>query len=392
MAGLRFGSRLQDEAEAQALKGVLEQCFQVGGWDTFFRRIGPENFRVLRRGRKPAAGLAIYRMGQWFGGRSVPMAGIAAVGVPPEARGQGLAERLVAETLKGLHAEGTPLSALYPSTYRLYRKVGYEQAGFRCHYSIEVQNIGVRDRMLEMRPVELAGPEALRPLYERLARSGNGLLDRNAAIWERTLLPRSGEVKRAYLIGPPGREEGYVVFHQPEASGPGLYDLLVSDRIALSGSAQRRLWSFFADHSSLGGEVRWFGPPAEPALFVLPEPRVRLKRLELWMLRILDVRRALELRGYPQAWSQGLDLEVRDELLPRNNGRFVLEVQDGAAQVRKGGRGRLKLDVRALAALYSGLHGPHELHALGCLEGTRQALAEASGLFAGPKPWMPDGF
>jgi predicted acetyltransferase len=60
--------------------------------------------------------------------------------------------------------------------------------------------------------------------------------------------------------------------------------------------------------------------------------------------------------------------------------------------VRPGGDGRLRLDVRALAPLYSGHLSPHALHAVGALEADEGSLAVAAALFGGPAPAMPDMF
>ena len=65
---------------------------------------------ALVDGDEVLAGLGIYRLGQYFGGRSVPMAGIAAVGVPPEHRGRGVAKQLMTLTLQGLRDEGPVLN------------------------------------------------------------------------------------------------------------------------------------------------------------------------------------------------------------------------------------------------------------------------------------------
>jgi predicted acetyltransferase len=110
------------------------------------------------------------------------------------------------------------------------------------------------------------------------------------------------------------------------------------------------------------------------------------------MLRIVDVIGALSARGYPAGVSAELQLDVRDELLPWNNGRFVLTVADRRASVRSGGAGWVGLDVRDLAALYSGYLTPQELLAAGSLAGSEADLATAAQIFAGPRPWTPDMF
>jgi predicted acetyltransferase len=60
--------------------------------------------------------------------------------------------------------------------------------------------------------------------------------------------------------------------------------------------------------------------------------------------------------------------------------------------VRAGGRGELRLDVRGLAPLFSGLVAPADLAVAGLVEGPAAALDVAQRLFAGPEPWMPDFF
>jgi len=125
---------------------------------------------------------------------------------------------------------------------------------------------------------------------------------------------------------------------------------------------------------------------------LLPEQTAKIYRLERWMLRVINVSTALEKRGYPQKLETELHLEVRDDLLPENNGRFVLHVSNGQGEVTKGGKGELQLDISGLAPLYTGLFTPHQLQLMGYLEAKEPALLAATQLFAGSQPWMPDFF
>jgi predicted acetyltransferase len=303
-------------------------------------------------------------MGQWFGGQSVPTGGIAAVGVAPEHRGTGVAVELMRRTVQELRANGIPLSTLYASTSRLYRKVGYEQAGNACRFSLPTLSLTLGDRLL-IRPLDLAEPGPFQDLYRQRAQMTNGNLDRNAAIWKRVLQPPE-EIIHAYGIGPDPQPAGYVVFDQkPGAKG---YNLQVRDLVILTPAAGRTLWTFFADHRSLASEITWKGPAVEPLLALLSEQTYQVVHLERWLMRIVDVPNALALRGYPAGIDTELHLEVQDDLLLENNGRFILAVSQGQGKVTPGGQGDLKLHVRGLAPLYSGLLTPQQLQAIGQLE------------------------
>jgi predicted acetyltransferase len=107
---------------------------------------------------------------------------------------------------------------------------------------------------------------------------------------------------------------------------------------------------------------------------------------------VVDVQKALEKRGYPEGIQGELHLEVRDDLIAENNGKFILSVTNGRGEVTKGGKGELQLDIRGLAPLYTNLFAPSALQVMGQLEGTETAISTATQIFTGSSPWMPDFF
>lgn len=365
--------------ERTELYALLGQCFQASpdGWELWAARVGERNLRIARVDGQLVGGLGVYPLGQWFGGRSVPMGGVAAVGIAPEHRGRGFGARMVAASLRELHEAGVPLATLYASTQRVYRSIGFEQAGHKVLYTLPVDAapVGPRD-------VPVVRAIGVHDLVQRV-RPAAGNLDRSAGAWTRILMPR-GDHAFVYLVG----EDGYVVFTQEGEHAP--YDIVVRDWCAPSPATARRIWTLLADHRSLAKELRWWGPLAEPMLALLPEARWSVAKLERWMLRLVDVPGALRARGW--AADGTVHLAVRDPLFYENDGNWVLTVTDGVAEVRSGGRGELRLDVRGLAPLYSGLFDAFRLRALGWLEGDDAAVAAASRLFGAPEPWMNDHF
>jgi predicted acetyltransferase len=294
---------------------------------------------------------------------------------------------MLLQSLAELHRQAVPIATLYPATTVFYRRAGFERASQRLLYDVPLAAIGVRDYTLEAVP---AGPDEypiIRQLYAQQAARATAFIDRPAFYWEDILDPKD---KRTYkfIVQRDGVPEGYVVFSHASWGE----SLRVSDIVALTPAAGRRLLTLLADHRSMIETVRLPGGPNDTLLFLMAEQKQKLSWALDLMLRIVDVTGALEARGYPAGVSAELHLDVQDELLPWNNGCFVLAVADRRASVRSGGAGRLSLHVRDLAALYSGYLTPAELRAAGSLDGPEAALATAAQIFAGPRPWTPDMF
>jgi predicted acetyltransferase len=190
-----------------------------------------------------------------------------------------------------------------------------------------------------------------------------------------------------------GKLEGYAVLsHRPPLEQTPPRDLPVRDVVSLTPAAAKRLLRLFADHRSIYRSVSFVGGPAEPLLLAAREERPEIAEMQRWMLRILDVRAALEQRGWRASMRGELHLDVRDALLRDNSRRWVLDVSGGRAHVSEGGSGALVIDVRGLASLYSGYFAAEDLRGAGLCEGTDEVMAAATALFAGPAPWTPDFF
>jgi predicted acetyltransferase len=392
-----YGPPREDELEAYA--ALINRCFgQWGELDearAWIRKVPRTDLRTLREGGRPVAALTHIAMGQVFGGRAVPSAGVAGVGIEPDRRGQGLARELMGRYLLEQRAAGTPLSTLYASTFALYRSLGYERAGARWVARLRPAELPVRADAAPMRPVTADDEPTLEAVWEAWSRLHPGNLARDAYLWGRVRAPRDKPTQAVLVEGDGGVDgvEGYVRWMQLESEvARDGYDLAVTDVAALTPRAARRILAFFAGHGSLAGEVRWATGPGDPLLALLPERRFALELRDEWMLRVLDVPGALAARGYPAGAAGEVHLAVEDGLAPENAGPWVLSVAEGRGRAERGGEGRLRASVRGLAALYSGYRAARQLALAGWLEGDEASLAAADLLFAGPSPWMADNF
>ena len=263
-----------DDAEIAAYGAIAGQVYNATDTDRrreWLMRVGRANIRVVRDGATIVGGLILIPMGQWFGGRSVPMTGVAAVAVLPEHRGRRAATELMSAAVREMRAAGTPISALYPATQPLYRSAGYERGGIEYRTEVQAQALRGGDRVATLRAATVADEPAIDECCRRRARASNGNLERGPYVWERIRRPLAGNVA-GYVVDGDAGVEGYVYYVTREVTaGHTDFALWCPDVCATTVRAARRIAGFFADHASMTGEIAWRGSPSDPVLAVLRE-------------------------------------------------------------------------------------------------------------------------
>jgi predicted acetyltransferase len=361
---------------------------------------GIEKFRVVHRRGEPSCGcLLLADLGQYFGGRAVSMEGVAGVAVAPEARGGGVGIAMMRQSLLEQHARGVALSTLYPATQILYRRAGYEIAGYSNQLRLDASSIGAvrEDRALPMRPVCDDDWPRIEAAYRGAMHAQNGAVERRTYIWPRIREWR-GDPAEGWVLDIDGRIEAYVfLLMRPDAHDRlGRKEVFCTDVQGFTRRGAKRVLAFLADYSSMVTDIVFHGGPAHPLAMLLPEQRwLASGSGEFWMLRIVDVVRALSERGYAAGLSATLGIRIEDDLIPANSGEFLLEVEGGRGRVSRGpvrDAPTLAAHVRDFASVYSGFQSASVMAMLGAVSGPPEALDAADALFAGSAPVMYERF
>ncbi|MCA9571623.1 MAG: GNAT family N-acetyltransferase [Myxococcales bacterium] len=327
-------------------------------------------------------------MGMAVGGRYVPLLGVAGVAVRPEVRGRGVAKAMMAGWLAEAARTGT-LSGLYASTRTLYRSVGYGLAG--TAHRARMDTGALRGTPVPgWRPVRAADWSRIQDRYRELAVHRAGRLDRGPYIWGRVRGPEDAP-HDAWCLEQDGRLAAWIVLKTTRTDGLWMH-LEVKDFGADGPEAHRAVLAFLGSFASMTRTLELPCGPSEPLLDLLPELVYTQTLLEPWMLRILDVPRALEGRGWPAWLSTTLDLWIRDPVLPSNAGRYQVALEGGRASVAVGGEGTFELTPSGLAGLYTGYTSARDLSDRGELVGPVGELDRLTAAFAGPAPGMADFF
>lgn len=389
MSSFRYGFLTEEQQIPLALLAAESFNFDSERSKTWFVETGLENWRAVCRDNIVVAGLMQIPMGQWYGDREVPMTGIAGVVVSPKVRGQGVGQKLIGDSLRELKDRRVALSALYASTTSFYRQNGYELGGPAYYFKLNLKEIGSRAGSLEIRDFEEHDFSEAKVLQERCV-THQGALRRGPYLWHRVRRPRGEDTQAVGFFGSAGLE-GYL-FYRRVSNPDGTSSLHLSDLVLSTPAARETFLGYLAGHRAIFDMAEWQAAESMPFLLDLPEKwNFSLTLMEYWMLRIVDLKSALEKRGYPKGVQVRLGFELKDHVLPENQGLWTLNISDERGVLSPGGQAELSLDVGALASLYTGFMNAAQLAVAGRLEGSPEAIEKASLLFQG-KPVLCDFF
>lgn len=330
---------------------------------------------------------------QWWGGRPVPMGGVAGVVVHPDARGAGLASRLVGGLLPLMRQQGMAVSALFPTAVAVYRPMGWEVVG-----SLDDTRVPTRD----LRPAALPGPAAVRvrsagphdvpgvhALYSERGQQGSGLLTRTGPEFAAGPAAVLTHDVVALAEGVDGSLLGYASYDRGRGYGPDAA-LRLWELVARTAAGAQALLTSLATWDGVAPSVLWRGPTDEPALLLarpLPPPEQRRP----WMLRIVDAQAAVAGRGFAPGARTAVSFALVDPQVASHEGAWRLVVEAGAGVLERvtGPVDLPALHVRGLALLYAGAADTRLLERVGLLDG---ALPGLDAAFAGPRPCLLDYF
>jgi len=376
-----------EKKESEELWEIIYQSLHRHAQPGWNEHIGYERFRAVKRKEKILGGMGIIDMGQWFGGKIVRTGAVTSVGVAPEGRGLGVASVLVKESLSEMYESGIPVSTLLPSSTRVYRSFGYERSGVKITYEAKVQDMKVGKNKLDIIEITPSDREETYLLYNQRAKLNNGNLDRGSVLWD-LILESKGRKIFHYIVKNENEIVGYVNFQQARSAN----HIRVRDMVALNSEAVKKLLNFFYDHRTIIDTISWNGPANDPIQLLMEEQKVEVADTRDWMLRIVDIKKALESRGYVKDIELSLTLNYEDSILPQNSGAWDINIYDGKCEVNKSNLNGITLGPRGLAPLYTSYLNAYDIKNIGLLEGSDKDLSKASIIFSGPKPWFSDQF
>lgn len=342
-------------------------------------------------------------------GGEVPAAGVTSVAVLPSHRRRGVLTSLMNTQLRDISAGTEPVAALFASESVIYGRYGYGVATNHLSYNIKRGEslLAVPANPPTLRIVDPKSvTSSLKQVYDAVRATRPGMMSRYKAYWEVMLddpeFVREGSTQTNCVLAEGGSgPRGYVLYSvKPTWVREGLpaHVLTVRELFGTDRDATLALWNDMLSRDLVGEVVVRSRPLDDPLLNELSDPRrTRASYTDGLWIRLIDLPAALTQRQY--ARDVDVVIEVSDDRLPANNGRWRLQaggLGDEAKPTceRTAAEPDVALPVRVLGAAYLGGTRLGGLAAAGQITEIRPgAVAALSAAMSwDPAPWAPTTF
>ena len=335
-------------------------------------------------------------------GKAMSYAGISGVGTRPEYRRQGLLRRIMTQAFSDMRDRQQSVAGLWASQAAIYQRYGFSINNFKRKYQVDSVNVRFNESDTELLKVSRHLPgevmDLVKGLYREFVLDRMSYLHRSTALWMNNVFEEGEDgpvyVAVAYDSDEPKAYVAYTLRAGKVNDRARPQEIKILDFAWLTSQAYRSIWQYLGLHD-LVGRITWETAPIDdPAYEMFQEPRLlHTEDQEGAWFRVIDVPAALENRGY---FEEGeIVIEVfGDDIADWNNGKWKLEVSQGQAVAQSTKESPdLKIGIKALGSLFTGMRRARELAAWGLIEGNRNSMSVADNLFVtNHAPHCPDHY
>ncbi len=303
-------------------------------------------------------------------GTHLPCAGVAAVGVVPEARRLGVGSALMTESLRLFREDGFVFASLYPFRETYYSRFGYVTCGGRVRVTMPTTRFPRSKVDLPVRMLSGSEYEQVRACFDKFCDRYNGSSRRSPEVW--------ADTDPYYVVGDP--IEGFI---QIKLGGDFWSPLNTADLVWTTERSYYALLDVLHGLAINRSEASWYEPTDGPYLQVLDQG-VRTQVERLLMYRTLDIEKALSAKK-PTAKGSVI-LDVHDPILPEISGRWAVEFSPDQVSVLRSNTGGYLIDQRRLTQALLGQPAFATLHDDGFLP----HFPPLEALLPGRRVYCPD--
>lgn len=241
---------------------------------------GLETCRVAEADGELVGALRSYALRMSLWGEELPVQGLAAVAVAPEARRSGVGTVICRMALEEARERGDLLSVLFPFRVGFYARLGYALVGELHRYRFAPEALPLFE---ERKRVRRLGPEEVWDrvprCYDALRKGSNGLIRRSEGLWTQALGREGVQVHGVEaIVGDSDPDAGFLTGYlvgsgRPARKGRGP-TFHVRESGALDLGSYRALLGWLSAQRDQWREVVYDALPGEQLHRTLDDPRL----------------------------------------------------------------------------------------------------------------------
>jgi predicted acetyltransferase len=321
--------------------------------------------------------------------------GLSAVASAPERRRRGLTRDLLHDSLEQSRSEDVYLSALWPFKRSFYAQYGWETGTRAVEHTLDPDVLSFAPDHDHGVFVDLDEDdwERAASVHDAHGADYELTMERTEEWWRKRVFQGWEDDPFAYGFERDGDLAAYLTYSFD--SGDDGKTLQVRDWAYVDHDARTAVFRFLADHDSQVDEVSVWTAADDDLLDLLPNTNDADAELHLCpMVRLVDVRDALEALSYPESAEFDLALDVADPLVDWNDETVRVRVADGSATAESApaAAADVELGVGALSQLAVGYRSAHELATVGDIDADDAAVDALAAAFPTRQVFLREGF
>ena len=285
-----------------------------------------------------------------IGNRWLPLSGIGGVSTLPEYRRMGVIRGIFERVLPRMYEKGYALSGLYPFSHAFYRKFGYETMSGIRQYTVGLEQLRAFPMPDEIRPIDNPRDElSARGVYELFSKQRDASIRRELSSQWKDIL--GGDIHKdcvyKYLLmrRANGKQEpcAYIVFTPEKEKDMNTFTIAVREAAFIDPDGLYRLLGFASTFYPHYRHIRMILPGDIDLGLICPDPYdVELRVNYDYMLRAINAKVLLEsmplsptLSALSEYKSSSFTLLLHDELIPQNEGLYVIRAKKSGVTCEK---------------------------------------------------------
>ena len=394
-----FKMRELDNNDLEQFNALLQYAFQVTSYELFQTGWEQDEIKSAKRPilekayvlgwfykEKLASMIVVYRMQVNIQDEIMSMGGITGVTTYPEYSGRGLIHSLMRYVIDYMHREKMPISFLYPYSIPFYRKLGWEIVSDKLTFTVKDTQLPKAFPVRGMVERVSADSEDFHNVHSYFALQHHGSLIRDELAWDEYWRWENDDMIVAVYYNEDHKPLGYVVYYIANEI------FHIKEMIYLNREAQLGLWEYIHAHDSMIDEVRGNNYYSEPIAFELDDSDIKETIRPYAMGRIIDVAQFIsQYNCDPDGPGGCFSFEIADDLLPWNNGTFVIDFEKGhCALTDKNPQYHLSMSIGTFTTLLLGYKSAEKLLQMGKIQTTYDAVAKLDDILYHEIPYVSD--